>query len=120
MNYDNFIDPEKLFDAIEDRNLEKVKELIDSGCDVNRSYSEDEITPLMYAATIGNLEIVKLLVQSGADVNAKSAYGNSALFDAAFSEHQEVFKYLKPLTNIQTQLAVKRYIKTGKNYPPRA
>ncbi|MBO9999489.1 MAG: ankyrin repeat domain-containing protein [Cyanobacteria bacterium SID2] len=120
MNYDRFISPEKLFNAIEDRNFKNLKELINSGCDVNRSDSEDDITPLMYAATIGDLEIVKLLVEACADVNAKSAYGNSALFDAAFSENQKVFKYLEPLTNIQIQLAVKRYIKTGKTYPPRA
>jgi ankyrin repeat protein len=118
MNYDNFIDSEKLFDAIEDRNPKKVQELINSGCDVNRSYSEDEITPLMYTAFVGDLAIAKLLVEAGADVNAVSRDGDSALLSSIFGNHKEIFQYLEPLTNIQIRLAVKKYIKTGKDDPP--
>ncbi|MGL5804455.1 MAG: ankyrin repeat domain-containing protein, partial [Xenococcaceae cyanobacterium] len=66
-NYLNWI--EELFDAIEEQqDFNKVRKMIENGCDVNIREAED-CTPLIAAVRVGNLEMVKLLVELGADVN---------------------------------------------------
>ncbi|MBZ8180096.1 ankyrin repeat domain-containing protein [Oscillatoria salina] len=112
-----------LFDAIEEKDLEKIHALIKAGCDVNGNHGssfEEGITFLMFATATGNLETVKLLVKLGADVNAESIYGDSALLTAALNGFPDIIEYLEPLTNPEIKVAVKRYVETGKGYPPKS
>jgi ankyrin repeat protein len=81
--------------------LEKVKQLLDEGADVNAK-NKDGLTGLMHAAWKGHKEVVKLLLESGADVNAKDECGWTALKLALhFSywkdnhNHKEIVELLK-------------------------
>lgn len=59
--------------------LQKMRELIDNGADVNYNDINDG-TPLMRAATAMFYSGVKLLIENGADVNIKNRYGETAFF----------------------------------------
>ena len=68
----------KLRESAENGNLEKVKECIKNGANVNAKYCDD--TALMYASKNGHFEIVEYLVrQYGADVSIKGSNGWNAL-----------------------------------------
>lgn len=67
---------EELIDASIDGDLEKVKECLKNGADVN-VYSNVEWTPLLCATHFNHLEIAKLLIENGADVNAKETLQES-------------------------------------------
>jgi uncharacterized protein len=64
--YDNLTNT-PLIDAVINGRVTRVKELIDSGADINQPGAQGW-TPLNWAAGKGNLEIVTLLVENGADV----------------------------------------------------
>jgi len=72
----------QIFKAVEECDIEKVRNLLASGTDVN-ARNEDGMTPLMIASRWKwgcSLDMVKLLVENGADVNAKTPeFGTSAL-----------------------------------------
>ena len=70
-----------IYDAIEDGNIEVVKQHLAAGTDVN-SKDKDGWTPLHEAASEGHKSIVELLITKGADVNAKDDNGETPL-DAA-------------------------------------
>lgn len=71
-------DAEVLRQAASEGNLQKVKELLDRGVDVN-TRSESGVTPLMLACAEGQIDVVKLLLARGADVNVKDNSGRTAL-----------------------------------------
>ena len=79
----------ELYDATKNGDLEKVKECLTNGANVNIT-QDFGLTPLMWAAGAahkGHLEIVKLLVEHGADIEAKdSNAGYTALIFAAKRE----------------------------------
>lgn len=82
--------------------LEKVKDLVAKGADVNAWSSSihnrgKSHTPLMFASHFGHLEIVKFLVKSGADINAKNNVGATALFYADVRGRHKVQDYLESL-----------------------
>lgn len=58
--------PETLFEAVEQGDLKRLKELIKSGGDVNEM---DEETPLGKAAELGRVDLVRELLKAGADVD---------------------------------------------------
>ena len=70
-----------IYDAVEDGNIEVVKQHLAAGTDVN-SKDKDGWTPLHEAASEGHNKIIELLVAKGADVNAKGADGETPV-DAA-------------------------------------
>ena len=83
----------------EDNKYGIVKFLIEYGCDVNASDSEDE-TPLMYAVRYSDPETVKLLIESGADVNARNEIDDTPLISAGASlidDAEEIVKILRIL-----------------------
>jgi ankyrin repeat protein len=66
------------YSAIKSQNLDALKNILDSGFDINVSGGES--TLLSAAVNTGNIEIVKLLIDAGADVNIRDEYGATALF----------------------------------------
>ena len=59
-----------IHDAIKEENVEKVRSLIASGCDINAQDSFRR-TPLHLAAWKGNSEIVQLLITAKANTTIK-------------------------------------------------
>ena len=76
-----------------DGDLERVRQLIQDGQDVNRGDSYGW-TPLMKAAYYGHDQVVRELIRAGADVNGKDYYKQTALHLASICGHSSVIKTL--------------------------
>src|SRR5690242_12846613 len=61
---------ELLMRACDAGNLEKVKEYVGLGADVNSRDKHDDATPLLFACQHNYTDIMKYLLAHGADVNA--------------------------------------------------
>ena len=77
-----------IWEAIEEGNLEAVKQHFNSGIDVNVKVSKGGRSsqswhPLNWAAANGQIEIVEFLLSRGAEVNSKDGVGYIALHYAA-------------------------------------
>lgn len=68
----------KLFEAVVEKDAQKVNNLLQEGADVNAKDDNND-TPLMRASYHGHKEIVELLIQYGADVKAENKEGRTAL-----------------------------------------
>ena len=79
--------------ASEKGNLERVRQLIQDGQDVNRGNSYGW-TPLMLAAAHGHDQVVQELIRAGADVNGKDNIKLTALHLASRWGHSSVIKTL--------------------------
>uniref|UniRef100_A0A7S0IYJ3 PDZ domain-containing protein n=1 Tax=Calcidiscus leptoporus TaxID=127549 RepID=A0A7S0IYJ3_9EUKA len=82
-----------LMHAVNDGQLEEVRDLLLPGTDVNVPNSVGD-TPLILASWQGNSDICRLLLRHGADVDIANAEGNSALSCASYRGHLEVVKLL--------------------------
>jgi ankyrin repeat protein len=83
--------------AIEQHDLDAVKELLQSGLSTETTidYGEHKITPLIKAAWDGDEEIVKALLAAGAKVNAKATdTGETALLNAVSNKLDAITKIL--------------------------
>jgi ankyrin repeat protein len=80
------LEKEELHIATLLNDLQRVKELINSGYDVNM-FDEIGYTPLHCACTKGNITIVEYLIEHGANVNAhhEGHIGNTPLGEVAGS-----------------------------------
>lgn len=75
--------------------VEKIKSLIEAGCDVN-----DEQPIMAVIGHTGRLELVQVLVEAGADINIiESDDFNTPLYIAKKLGYDEISEYLEPLTN---------------------
>src|SRR5690242_11858285 len=90
-----------LCEACKSGNLQKVKDCISQGIDINITHKEwDDInkveaerTPLQYAASAGNLEIARFLIENGANVNrGRVDNGATPLYAAVSQGHLEVIR----------------------------
>ena len=80
----------EFFEAIENDDAPKVRELISAGVDINAEYDDGD-TALLIACWRGNKEIVELLIENGADVNYETdAYFYTALMRASGQGHAEI------------------------------
>lgn len=79
--------------AARDRDVNKVKYLLEQGADVNKANGNGG-TPIMYAALAGDLEIVDLFIEHGADLNAVAKNGWSGLMIAAAKGYVDIAKAL--------------------------
>lgn len=80
------VDPaiNKEFLSIESANLDRIREIIDKGADVNTKDDQDR-TRLWWAAFKGETSVVELLLKKGADPNIKC--GQSGLFGGFTALH---------------------------------
>ena len=63
--------PKDLFDAVQSRDRERVRELLQRHPESAVARDADGVTALHYAAESGDREIVTMLLDAGADINAR-------------------------------------------------
>jgi len=85
---------EEIHDAAQQGDLAKIKRLLEKSPELLKSRSENEKTPLHFAAQGGHKDIVELLIAKGADVNAKNVAKETPLHYAAALAHKEVVDLL--------------------------
>lgn len=78
------LESRKIEAAINNNNIERLRELINSGANVNCRIGDYNSTPLIRAAESSREEMVKLLLEKGASVNSQSKLLETALFPAIF------------------------------------
>lgn len=84
-----------LHKAAEAGNLDRVKQMLSEGADVNAK-DEHSLTALHWAARTGNTDIVRLLLDQGADIKVKSDSHDraTALHYAAMNGHTKTVQLL--------------------------
>ncbi|XP_044503037.1 integrin-linked protein kinase 1 isoform X2 [Mangifera indica] len=89
------IDPRvRLMYMANEGDLEGIKELLNSGTDVDFR-DIDERTALHVAACQGRTDVVQLLLSRGADVDPKDRWGSTPLADAVYYKHYDIIKLLE-------------------------
>ena len=68
---DNWFEKEQLHFAAQEGDLERAKELVGNGYDVNAIDEGLSLTLLQYAAENEHIEMMRFLLSVGADVNAR-------------------------------------------------
>ena len=84
-----------IHEAVQDGNIEAVKQHLAAGTDVNGTGEELGWTPLHLAAYKGQNEIVELLIAKGANVNAKNDIGETPLDFAIQLKSTEIADLLR-------------------------
>ena len=84
---------DRLRDAISQRDVIKVKALLDCGADVNALAAGGQ-TPLHWAASEPNPEVIALLLAKGANVNATNNIGWTPLFGAVLRGNRAIAEML--------------------------
>jgi ankyrin repeat protein len=69
---------DRFYEAVRNADVGAVRQLLQSGADVNTKDSRGG-TPLAYAAAIGTPETLRVLIAAGADVNARTAFDATPL-----------------------------------------
>jgi ankyrin repeat protein len=82
-----------LFEACDQKDLDKVEELLDNGADPNL-LDPDGWTVLMVASYRGQTDVVWLLLDHGADPNLQNEYGQTALMKASNRDHIDIIRLL--------------------------
>jgi ankyrin repeat protein len=83
-DHDDPFDDDALHAAAQNGDLERLRDLLARGCDLN-AFDDLGKTPLHYAAAADRPEVVRYLLERGANVNAHHApsIGNTPLRDVA-------------------------------------
>ncbi|KAK1420383.1 hypothetical protein QVD17_21930 [Tagetes erecta] len=91
----DLIDPRvRLMFFSSEGNIEGIKELLDSGTDVNFK-DIDNRTALHVAACQGFCDVAELLLKGGADVDPKDRWGSTPLADAIHYKNHDMIKLLE-------------------------
>ena len=88
------VQAEEVHDAARKGDLAKIKGLLEGSPALLEARSENEKTPLHFAAQGGHREIVELLLEKGADVNVKNIASETPLHYAAAMSHKEIVELL--------------------------
>jgi len=84
-----------IFTASGEGNIERIKELLDSGTNVNMIDTDiNKWTALMLSADAGNINVVQLLLERGANVNMIDYSGRTALIMATISGSLDIVNLL--------------------------
>jgi len=94
VNYDDAADDAVVTEQLTDASIETVRELIESGSDINEKYDEHDETMLHFAARTNWLRMVKFLIDNRADVDALDRYKGTPLGDAVLRGHMRIVQYL--------------------------
>jgi len=86
-------DEEELFEAVKQGNIDKAKELLDKGINVNVR-GDYSWTPLHLAARNKHVDLTKFLLEYGADINARSMSGRTPLYYAVWNRYTDIVKLL--------------------------
>jgi ankyrin repeat protein len=73
--------------------LDKVKELVELGYNINRKSNNDS-TAIMFAAKNNHLDVAKYLIANGANPSQKNTNGSSAISLAKKNNYEEMLKIL--------------------------
>lgn len=84
---------EKLYSAIDNRQFELAKQLIQAGADVNQTVYYG-YTPFLIAAKQGNVELLQMLMDKGADTNCREAEGYTPLMLAAQAQQTKAVEFI--------------------------
>lgn len=84
-----------IHDAALGDNPEVIRELVKSGANVNARTSDEALTPLHIAATMGKMKAVEVLVALGADLTIKNSVGQTPLETAQRAGLHEAVAFLR-------------------------
>ena len=93
-----------LVDAINSRNPQALRLLLDRHVDVN-AREADGTTPLHRAARIDDVEAMRLLLRAGASVNVANRYGVTPLMLAATNGSSAAVDTLRPRARLRPIIA---------------
>ncbi|XVF40249.1 hypothetical protein PTKIN_Ptkin01aG0096900 [Pterospermum kingtungense] len=88
------IDGVRLMYLADEGDLDGIRELLDSGINVNFRDIDDR-TALHIAACQGQNDVVSLLLERGANVDSKDRWGSTPLADAIYYKNHDVIKLLE-------------------------
>lgn len=77
--------------------IEYAKILLESGADTNIKEYEIQLTPLMYAITLGNTELTNLLLKYKADVKEQDLNGNHCMHYSMIEGNHEIIHKILPM-----------------------
>lgn len=83
-----------LYYAIQSKNVELVRYLVQQGADINAKSSTDAPLTLAMDRALGDPQVALELINDGADVNIKDANGDTPLVKATADSSDEVFQAL--------------------------
>ncbi len=83
-----------IFEAVWDKDLERVKELIEENPDLLHYKSSEGYSPLHSAARMGLIEIVKFFIEKGIDINTANLWGTTPLHYACEWGRAEIIEVL--------------------------
>lgn len=81
---------EHIFEACHKNDEKRVKELLDSGIDVNIRSNMYGDTAVSLASDQGHYETVYILLKAGADINAMSKHSFTPIYNACYMGHSDI------------------------------
>lgn len=84
---------ERLFEAVEGKEFDKVKELLDNGVAINAQDGQGR-TAIMIATYANDVEMVKILIEAGADVDIQDDMLNNPFLYAGAEGYMDVLKLM--------------------------
>lgn len=80
----------EIFDAAGNNDVDRMRELLDSGMDINMYDYDKGWTPLHVAASRGGKQVIELLVQRGAEINCQDNRGSTPLHSLIYKRFDTV------------------------------
>lgn len=102
--------------AVEQNNLELLKEIVKYGGDVTQPKRSNGITALHMAVCDGNIEIVKLLVQQGADIDKPDNLGWTPRTLADHQGHEDIIEMFQNIKDGKAPQSVPTTLNYGNKF----